>query len=458
MMPGVPMSATSTRRRAFALTMAVLLLTRSVGAADELKVMTSGAFAAAYLELAPVFERKTGHQIVTEATSIGTGETGIAARLRRGEAIDVVIVASNDLEALIKAGTVRAGTRVDLARSGIGMAVRRGARTPDISSVEALRRTLLEAKSIAYSASVSGNYLSTELFQKLGIADQVLPKSRRIVGERVGAVVARGEAEIGFQQISELVPITGIDFVGPLPAEVQLVSTISAAIGSAAKHPELARTFIEFLGSPAAAEAIENSALEPLVAPQLSARAAPVLRSAEIRVAIHSADACDVAMTIGVESGGTIDHRIEATASTQIHLTSHRGARRVQPPQAIGRTRSLMLEVASREYELAYSVRQPAASHRCPLWVPAAPADGVSRAVRIRVELPAGMSPASTMPAFTWNESTGTATLGHMPAFVRVAYAPTGETPFWNVSTAMDAITVVVFVSASGIWLWRRKR
>ena len=116
------------------------------------------------------------------------------------------------------AGRVRPGTRVDLARSAIGMAVRRGAPKPDISSVDALTRTLLEAKSIAYSASVSGTYLSTELFQRLGIADRVLPKSRRIEGgERVGAVVARGEAEIGFQQISELLPIDGIDFVGPLP-------------------------------------------------------------------------------------------------------------------------------------------------------------------------------------------------------------------------------------------------
>jgi molybdate transport system substrate-binding protein len=254
---------TRTRRaRTAASIIAALLLTEFAVAADEIKVMTSGAFTAAYLELAPEFERATGHRIVTEATSMGTGSTSIPARLERGEAIDVLIVAERDLEQLIKAGRVRAGTRVDLARSAIGMAVRRGAPKPDISSVDALRRTLLEARSIAYSASVSGTYLSTELFQRLGIADRVLPKSRKIEGERVGAVVARGEAEIGFQQISELLPVPGIEVVGPLPPDVQRVTVFSAGIGVAATNPALAKSFVEFLASPAAVSAIQKSALE----------------------------------------------------------------------------------------------------------------------------------------------------------------------------------------------------
>jgi molybdate transport system substrate-binding protein len=144
------------------------------------------------------------------------------------------------------------------------MAVRRGAPKPDISSVEALTRTLLEAKSIAYSASVSGKYLSTELFQRLGIADRVLPKSRRIEGERVGAVVARGEAEIGFQQISELLPIAGVDFVGPLPPEVQRVTIVSAGVGAASTNPAAAKSFIDFLATPEASKVIRKTALEPL--------------------------------------------------------------------------------------------------------------------------------------------------------------------------------------------------
>jgi molybdate transport system substrate-binding protein len=253
------------RLRAPAILAVVLLLTRAGVAADEIRVMTSGAFTAAYLELAPGFERATGHRIVTEATSMGTGPTGITARLERGEAIDVVIVSDGDLERLTAAGRVRRGTRVDLARSGIGMAVRRGAPRPDISSVDALKQTLLNAKSIAYSASVSGAYLSTELFQRLGIADRVLPKSRRIEGgERVGAVVARGEAEIGFQQISELLPVDGIDFVGPLPAEVQLVTIFCAGVATASMHAAVAKSFIEFLASPTAAATIRKTSLEPV--------------------------------------------------------------------------------------------------------------------------------------------------------------------------------------------------
>jgi len=173
-----------------------------------------------------------------------------------------VIVADAALEELIKDGRIVAGSRVPLARSGIGMAVRAGAPKPDISSVDALKRTLLQAKSIAYSASVSGLYLSTELFQRLGIADQIAGKSRRIERERVGAVVARGEAEIGFQQVSELLPEPGIDYVGPLPPEVQRVTVFSAGIAVSSKQPDAARSLIRFLASPAALPAITKSSLD----------------------------------------------------------------------------------------------------------------------------------------------------------------------------------------------------
>ena len=130
------------------------------------------------------------------------------------------------------------------------MAVRSGARKPDISSVDALKRTLLEAKSIAYSSSVSGIYLSTELFQRLGIAEQIAAKCQKVERERVGAVVARGDAEIGFQQVSELLPIQGIDYVGPLPAEVQKVTVFSAGVAAGSKNPDAARALIRFLASP----------------------------------------------------------------------------------------------------------------------------------------------------------------------------------------------------------------
>jgi molybdate transport system substrate-binding protein len=191
------------------------------GAKGDVSVATSGTFTAAYLELVPQLERVTNDKIVTATTSMGVGANSIPSRVQRGEPIDVVIVADTALEQLIDDGLVLADSRVDLARSGIGLAVRAGAPLPDISTVDALKATLLNARSIAYSASVSGTYVSTELFQRLGIADQVAGKSRRIDGERVGAVVARGDAQIGFQQMSELLPITGLKVVGPLPAEVQ---------------------------------------------------------------------------------------------------------------------------------------------------------------------------------------------------------------------------------------------
>ena len=148
------------------------------------------------------------------------------------------------------------------------MAIRAGAPKPDISSVEALTRALLQAKSIAYSAQASGVYLSTELFQRLGIADQLMGKSQRIERERVGAVVARGEAEIGFQQISELLPVAGIDYVGPLPAEVQRITVFSAGVAADTKSPEAARALIRFFMSPEAARVMTKSGLEPMTLPR----------------------------------------------------------------------------------------------------------------------------------------------------------------------------------------------
>jgi hypothetical protein len=186
--------------------------------------------------------------------------------------------------------------------------------------------------------------------------------------------------------------------------------------------------------------------------------AAPVLRSADIRIVIRSADACDVRMILAVDGATAIDHRIEAVEGSQIDLTDIHGARQVQPPRPIGRTLSLILEAGAADYELAYSVQRSGGQGRCPLWVPAAPADGVSRAVRVAVDLPSGMSSRGTMPALAWHGPRGTTTLGHIPAFVRVPYVASGESALWDVSTAMDALTIVVFAGASAIWIWRRKR
>jgi molybdate transport system substrate-binding protein len=246
-----------------------ILVFAAAASADEVRVMTSGGFTAAYLELVPQFEQATHHTIVsTFGASMGETPDSIPNRLRRGEPADVVILAAAALDELIEQGKVVAGSRVDLVRSSIGMAVKAGAPKPDITSVAALTRTLLQAKSIAYSDSASGVYLSTVLFQRLGIADQMKGKSRKVAGtERVGAVVARGDAELGFQQISELLPVPGITYVGPLPTGAQQVTIFSAGIAVGAKAPQAATALVAFFTSPQAAPVITKSGLEPIAAP-----------------------------------------------------------------------------------------------------------------------------------------------------------------------------------------------
>ena len=259
------MKTISIASRKVALAVASVVVFAGTAFGGEVNVMSSGGFTAAYRDLTPEFERATQNKVVTAyGASMGGAPDSIPSRLQRGEPADVVILAAPALDELIKQGKVVAGSRVDLARSIIGMAVRAGAPKPDISSVDALKRTLLQAKSIAYSASASGVYLSTELFPRLGIADQIKGKSKRIESERVGTVVARGDAEIGFQQVSELLPIPGIDYVGPLPPEVQQVTIFSAGVAVGAREPEAGRALIKFLASPAAVPAITKSGLEPV--------------------------------------------------------------------------------------------------------------------------------------------------------------------------------------------------
>ena len=252
-------------RRAVRFAAVVLLLIAPAAAADEITVATSGAFTAALQKLVPAFEHSTRHHVtLVFGASMGDTQDSIPNRLKRHEAIDAVILADTALDALIKSGQVIAGSRVDLVRSQIGMVVRKGAPRPDISSVDALVRTLRAAKSIVYSSSASGVYLSTELFPRLGVADEVRGRSRKIGNEPVAAVVARGEAELGFQQISELLPVAGVDIVGPLPQGAQKVTIFSAGIVSGAHAAAPAKALIAYLVSPAVRETIRTTGLDPI--------------------------------------------------------------------------------------------------------------------------------------------------------------------------------------------------
>jgi molybdate transport system substrate-binding protein len=252
------------RRLAGLLLAAVFLLAGAANRA-EIHVVSSGGFAAAYKELAPEFERMTGNALLTEwGPSMGETPQAVPTRLRRGEPIDVVIMVGYALGELVKQGKVEADSRVDLARSGIGVVVRQGAPKPDVSSADALKRALLAAKSIAYSDSASGVYIENEMLKRLGIADQVASKARMIPAEPVGEVVAHGDAEIGFQQISELKPIKGIEIVGPLPPELQQYTIFAAGIVTGSRQQQAGSALIKFLASPAAAPVIERSGMEPM--------------------------------------------------------------------------------------------------------------------------------------------------------------------------------------------------
>jgi molybdate transport system substrate-binding protein len=240
----------------------LLLLPAAAGAA-EIRVLISGGFSAAYEALVPEFERASGHKVVTvRGASMGETPQAIPNRLARGEDADVVIMVGYALGRLVDQGKVRRESRVDLAWSRIAMAVRAGAPKPDIATVDAFKRALLAAKSIAYSDSASGVYLSTTLFQRIGVYDQIKDKARKIPAEPVAKVVARGEAEIGFQPISELRPHPGIEIVGPIPDELQVVNVFAAGLATNAKQAEAGKALIAFLVSPAAKGAILASGME----------------------------------------------------------------------------------------------------------------------------------------------------------------------------------------------------
>jgi molybdate transport system substrate-binding protein len=231
-------------------------LAPAAGAA-EIKVIASNAVREPYRELVPVFEKASGHRVTID----WGGTVDIVKRVGGGEVADIVIIPAGRIDDFVKQGLLVG--RIDLARSGVGIAVRAGAPRPDISSAAALRNTLLAAKSIVLSSGPSSVYLPT-LFQKMGIVEQIKPKVIQIgPGLPVGEAVARGEGEIGFTQISELMSVKGVDYLGPLPADVQLVTVFSAGLHAVAPAPDAARALVKFLTAPDTAPVLKRHGMEP---------------------------------------------------------------------------------------------------------------------------------------------------------------------------------------------------
>jgi molybdate transport system substrate-binding protein len=242
-----------------ALGAAGLFIIAAAADAAEIRVLSTQATEEAYRELVPQFEQASGHKVAT----VFTGTLDANKRLAAGESYDLLIMSAPSIDEHIKSGKVAAGSRVDLAKSGVGVGVKAGAPKPDISTTEALKKTLLAAKSIGYSTGPSGVYM-IGLFQRLGIADEVKPKLKQTpTGVFVGSIIASGEAEIGFQQVSELSHFAGVDYIGPLPADVQQFTTFASGIMAGAKEADAAKALVKFITSPNAAAAFKKRGMEP---------------------------------------------------------------------------------------------------------------------------------------------------------------------------------------------------
>lgn len=231
--------------------------------AEVLNVMTSGGFTAAYKLLGPRYSAATGDTLQTTlGPSMGKAPEAIPNRLARGESADVVIMVGYALDELIKQGRVEPASRVELADSRIGMVVKAGSAKPLIATDAELKAVLLKAKSVAYSDSASGVYIKKELFKKLGIQQQLAAKGKMIERIPVASVVAKGDFEIGFQQVAELLPVPGATFVAKIPENLQSVTRYAAGIPANAKHPQEAEALLRFLASPEAQPYVQATGLD----------------------------------------------------------------------------------------------------------------------------------------------------------------------------------------------------
>lgn len=225
----------------------------------EIKVLKTLATEKAYLELLPRFEQTSGHRVTTRYG----GTVDVRNWLSAGEPFDLAIAANSVIDAFTASGMIVPGSRVDVATSGVGAAVHEGAAKPDISTPEAFKSALLAAKSVGYSTGPSGEYF-LKLLERTGLIDRIRPKLKQIpAGGFVGTLVANGDADIGVQQISELATFPGVDYVGPLPGDLQMTTVFAGGISTAAKQPDAARELVRFLAAPEAAASFRKFGLEP---------------------------------------------------------------------------------------------------------------------------------------------------------------------------------------------------
>ena len=246
---------------------ASMVLAGPASAAAALRVVSSGGFAQAYQHLAAPYQRASGQQLVSAwGPSMGATSDAIPARLARGEPVDVVIMVGDALDKLMAEGLLEPGSKQVLATSPIACAVRHGAAHPDITTIDGLRAAFLGARRVAYSDSASGEYIKRSLMDKLGIGAQMADRAAQIPATPVGQIIARGEADFGCQQRSELQPVAGIDIVGLLPQEVQLTTEFSGALVRNSQHKQAGRALLQFLAAPASAPAIAATGLAPVAA------------------------------------------------------------------------------------------------------------------------------------------------------------------------------------------------
>jgi molybdate transport system substrate-binding protein len=250
-------------RKALANIALMLPLLASPAQAADIKVLTAGAFKQVLLAVVPAFEQHSGHKVALENDTVGA----LAKRIQGGEAFDIGVLSPRLIDELTAAGKFVPGSRANIARVGIGVVVKEGAPKPDIGSVEAFKTALRAAKSVAYidpaAGGSSGIYVA-QLLQQLGIAEEVKAKGKLIPGGAVAEHIARGEAELGIHQISEILPVKGATLVGPLPAEIQNYTVYAAAIGTQAKNPDGARALVNTLVEPAAVQVLKSKGMEPV--------------------------------------------------------------------------------------------------------------------------------------------------------------------------------------------------